>query len=50
MEWAQEAGNPLLVSFVLVRKADQAAATRDVLRTIELAQTALQHRRRHEVF
>jgi hypothetical protein len=46
MEWAQEAGNPLLVSYVLVRKADQAAATRDVARTIGLAQTALQHRRR----
>jgi transcriptional regulator with XRE-family HTH domain len=29
MEWAQEAGNPLMVSYVLVRKADQAAATRD---------------------
>jgi transcriptional regulator with XRE-family HTH domain len=46
MEWAQEAGNPLLVSYVLVRKSDQAAATRDVPRTIGLAQTALQHRRR----
>ena len=46
MEWAQEAGNPLLVSYVLVRKADQAAVTRDVPRTIGLAQTALQQRRR----
>jgi hypothetical protein len=46
MEWAQEAGNSLLVSYVLVRKSDQAAATRDVPRTIGLAQTALQHRRR----
>jgi transcriptional regulator with XRE-family HTH domain len=46
MEWAQEAGNPLMVSYVLVRKADQAAATRDAPRTIGLAQTALQHRRR----
>jgi transcriptional regulator with XRE-family HTH domain len=46
MEWAQEAGDPLLVSYVLVRKADQAAATRDAPRTIGLAQSALQHRRR----
>jgi transcriptional regulator with XRE-family HTH domain len=46
MEWAQEAGNPLLVSYVLVRKADQAAATRDGPRTIGLAQSALQSRRR----
>jgi transcriptional regulator with XRE-family HTH domain len=46
MEWAQEAGNPLLVSYVLVRKADQAAATRDAPRTIGLAQSALQSRRR----
>jgi transcriptional regulator with XRE-family HTH domain len=46
MEWAQEAGNPLMVSYVLVRKADQAAATRDAPRTIGLAQTALEHRRR----
>jgi transcriptional regulator with XRE-family HTH domain len=46
MEWAQEADNPLLVSYVLVRKADQAAATRDAPRTIGLAQTALQQRRR----
>jgi transcriptional regulator with XRE-family HTH domain len=46
MEWAQEAGNPLMVSYVLVRKADQAAATRDAPRTIGLAQSALQHRRR----
>jgi tetratricopeptide (TPR) repeat protein len=46
MEWAQEAGNPLMVSYVLVRKADQAAATRDAARTIGLAQSALQQRRR----
>jgi hypothetical protein len=46
MEWAQEAGNPLLVSYVLVRKADQAAATRDGSRTIGLAHSALQQRRR----
>jgi transcriptional regulator with XRE-family HTH domain/tetratricopeptide (TPR) repeat protein len=46
MEWAQEAGNPLMVSYVLVRKADQAAAARDAARTIGLAQSALQHRRR----
>jgi tetratricopeptide (TPR) repeat protein len=46
MEWAQEAGNPLMVSYVLVRKADQAAATRDAARTIGLAQSALQPRRR----
>jgi hypothetical protein len=46
MEWAQEAGNPLMVSYVLVRKADQAAATRDAARATGLAQCALQHRRR----
>ena len=46
MEWAQEAGNPHMVSYVLVRKADQAAATRDAPRTIGLAQSALQHGRR----
>jgi transcriptional regulator with XRE-family HTH domain len=46
MEWAQEAGNPLMVSYVLVRKANQAAATRDTPRTVGLAQSALQYRRR----
>ena len=46
MEWAQEAGNPHMVSYVLVRKSDQAAASRDAPRTIGLAQTALQHGRR----
>ena len=46
MEWAQEAGNPHMVSHVLVRKSDQAAATRDGPRTIGLAQSALQHGRR----
>jgi hypothetical protein len=46
MEWAQEAANPLMVSYVLVRKADQAAAMRDAARTIGLAQCALQPRRR----
>jgi transcriptional regulator with XRE-family HTH domain len=46
MEWAQEVGNPHMVSYVLVRKADQAAATRDMPRTIGLAQSALQHGRR----
>jgi hypothetical protein len=46
MEWAQEAGDAALVSYVLVRKADQAAATRDAPRTIGLAQSVLQHRRR----
>ena len=35
-----------MVSYVLVRKADQAAATRDAPRTIGLAQSALQHGRR----
>ena len=35
-----------MVSYVLVRKADQAAATRDVPRAIGLAQNALQHGRR----
>jgi transcriptional regulator with XRE-family HTH domain len=45
-EWAQEAGNPHMVSYVLVRKSDQAAATRDVPRAIGLAQSALQHARR----
>jgi transcriptional regulator with XRE-family HTH domain len=46
MEWAQEAGNPLMVSYVLARKADQAAAAHDGSRTIGLAQSALQQRRR----
>jgi transcriptional regulator with XRE-family HTH domain len=46
MEWAQEVGNPHMVSYVLVRKADQAAASRDAPRTIGLAQSALQHGRR----
>jgi transcriptional regulator with XRE-family HTH domain len=46
MEWAQEVGNPHMVSYVLVRKADQAAATRDAARAIGLAQSALQHGRR----
>jgi hypothetical protein len=46
MEWAQEVGNPHMVSYVLVRKSDQAAATRDVPRAIGLAQSALQHGRR----
>jgi hypothetical protein len=46
MEWAQEASNPHMVSYVLVRKSDQAAATRDGPRTIGLAQSALQHGRR----
>jgi transcriptional regulator with XRE-family HTH domain len=46
MEWAQEVGNPHMVSYVLVRKSDQAAATRDAPRAIGLAQSALQHGRR----
>jgi transcriptional regulator with XRE-family HTH domain len=46
MEWAQEVGNLHMVSYVMVRKADQAAATRDVPRAIGLAQSALQHGRR----
>jgi transcriptional regulator with XRE-family HTH domain len=46
MEWAQEVGNPHMVSYVLVRKSDQAAATRDAPRTIGLAHSALQHGRR----
>jgi hypothetical protein len=46
MEWAQEAGNPLLVFYVLVRKADQGAATRDAARTMGLAEAALHQRRR----
>ena len=46
MEGAQEVGNPHMVSYVLVRKSDQAAATRDVPRAIGLAQSALQHGRR----
>jgi hypothetical protein len=46
MEWTQEASNPLMVSYVLVRKADQAAASRDAARTMGLAQSALQQRRR----
>jgi hypothetical protein len=40
MEWAQEAGDAALVSYVRVRKADQAAAARDAARTTGLAQTA----------
>jgi hypothetical protein len=31
-----------MVSYVLVRKADQAAASRDAARTVGLAQSALQ--------
>jgi hypothetical protein len=46
MEWAQEVGNPHMVSYVLVRKSDQAAAMHDAPRTIGLAQSALQHGRR----
>jgi transcriptional regulator with XRE-family HTH domain len=46
MEWAQEVGNPHMVSYVLVRKSDQAAATRDAPRAIGLAQSALQYGRR----
>jgi transcriptional regulator with XRE-family HTH domain len=46
MEWAQEVGNPHMVSYVLVRKANQAAAMRDAPRTIGLAHSALQHGRR----
>jgi transcriptional regulator with XRE-family HTH domain len=46
MEWTQEASNPFMVSYVLVRKADQAAASRDAARTMGLAQSALQQRRR----
>jgi hypothetical protein len=46
MEWAQEAGNRVLVSYGLVRKANQAAALRDAPRTIGLAQTALRERGR----
>jgi transcriptional regulator with XRE-family HTH domain len=46
MEWTQEASNPLMVSYVLVRKADQTAASRDAARTMGLAQSALQQRRR----
>jgi transcriptional regulator with XRE-family HTH domain len=46
MEWAQEVGNLHMVSYVLVRKSDQAAATRDAPRTIGLVQSALQHGRR----
>jgi hypothetical protein len=46
MEWTQEASNPLMVSYVLVRKADQAAASRDAARTMGPAQSALQQRRR----
>jgi hypothetical protein len=46
MEWAQEVGNPHMVSYVLVRKSDQASATHDAARTIGLAQSALQHGRR----
>jgi transcriptional regulator with XRE-family HTH domain len=44
MEWAEEAGNPVMVAYVLVRKANQAAERRDAARTVGLAQAAQRHR------
>lgn len=38
--WAQEADNPLMVSYVLSRKSNQAAAERDAMSAIRLARLA----------
>lgn len=40
MEWAQEAGNHVLVSYVLMRKSNQARDQRDTERVLGLAQAA----------
>jgi transcriptional regulator with XRE-family HTH domain len=40
MEWAQEAGDPLMVSYVLMRKSNQASDTLDAGRTLGLANAA----------
>jgi transcriptional regulator with XRE-family HTH domain len=44
--WAQEADNPLMVSYVLTRKSNQAAAQRDATSAIRLAQAAQRDRDR----
>jgi hypothetical protein len=44
--WAQEADNPLMVSYVLTRKSNQAAAQRDAATAIRLAQAAQRDRHR----
>jgi len=40
IEWAQQANNPLMVSYVLTRKSNQASARGDAPNTIGLAQAA----------
>jgi hypothetical protein len=40
MEWGHEGRDPVIVSYVLARKADQAATERDAARTIGLARAA----------
>jgi hypothetical protein len=40
MEWAHEARDPVIVSYVLARKADQAATEGDASRTVGLARAA----------
>jgi len=40
MEWAHEAGDPVMVSYVLARKSNQAAGARDEARAIGLARAA----------
>jgi transcriptional regulator with XRE-family HTH domain len=40
MEWAHEAGDPVMVSYVLARKSDQATGERDGARAIGLARAA----------
>jgi transcriptional regulator with XRE-family HTH domain len=40
MEWAHEAGDPVMVSYVLARKSDQATGARDGARAIGLARAA----------
>lgn len=40
MEWAHEAGDPVMVPYVLARKSDQATGARDGARAIGLAQAA----------
>jgi transcriptional regulator with XRE-family HTH domain len=42
MEWAHEAGDPVMVSYILARKSDQAAAAYDGARAIGLARAAQQ--------
>jgi transcriptional regulator with XRE-family HTH domain len=46
LAWAQEADNPLMVSYVLTRKSNQAAAQRDAATSIRLAQAAQRDRGR----